>query len=75
LARDEIPPGAAGYDRSGDFPWENVRAINSLGLNAIFVPEAYGGAGLSYAVYLACVREISAGCAATGMIWATNSTR
>jgi acyl-CoA dehydrogenase len=72
LCRDEIAPGAAEYDRSAEFPWENVRAINALGLNAMFVPEAYGGAGLSYAAYLACVREISAACASTGIIWATN---
>jgi acyl-CoA dehydrogenase len=72
LARDEIAPRAADYDRSSEFPWDNVRAINALGLNAMFVPEAYGGAGLSYAAYLACVREISAACAATGSIWATN---
>src|ERR1041385_9348321 len=72
LCRDEIAPRAAEYDRSGDFPWENVQAINALGLNAMFVPEAYGGAGLSYAAYLACVREISAACASTGIIWATN---
>jgi len=36
------------------------------------VPEAYGGMGLSYICYLACVREISRACAATGIIWATN---
>jgi len=72
LARDEIAPRAAEYDRGGDFPWENVAAINGLGLNAMFVPEAYGGAALSYAAYLACVREISAACASTGIIWATN---
>jgi acyl-CoA dehydrogenase len=72
LARDEIAPRAAAYDRSGEFPWDNVKAINALGLNAMFVPEEYGGAGLSYAVYLACVREISAACASTGIIWATN---
>jgi acyl-CoA dehydrogenase len=45
---------------------------HALGLNGIFVPEAYGGAGLGYAVYLACVREISRVCASTGIIWATN---
>src|SRR4029077_1091657 len=72
LARDEIAPRPAAYDRTSEFPWDNVRAINGLGLNAMFVPEAYGGAGLSYAAYLACVREISAACAATGSIWATN---
>ncbi len=72
LARDQIAKRAAEYDRSGEFPWDNIRAINALGLNAMFVPEAYGGAGLSYAAYLACVREISAACASTGIIWATN---
>ncbi len=72
LARDRIATRAAGYDRSGDFPWDNVRDINALGLNAMFVPEAYGGAGLGYAAYLACVRELSKACASTGIIWATN---
>ncbi|HWD57278.1 MAG TPA: acyl-CoA dehydrogenase family protein [Stellaceae bacterium] len=72
IARDEIAPRASGYDRDAAFPWENIEAINALGLNAMFIPEAYGGAGLSYAAYLACVREISAACASTGIIWATN---
>ena len=72
LARDAIAPRAEHHDRSGEFPWENVKAINALGLNGMFVPEAYGGAGLSYAAYLACVREISQACASTGVIWATN---
>jgi alkylation response protein AidB-like acyl-CoA dehydrogenase len=72
LARDEIAPRAAGYDKASEFPRKNIEAINALGLNAMFVPEEYGGAGLSYAAYLACVREISAACASTGIIWATN---
>ena len=72
LARAKIAPRAAEYDRSGDFPHANVEAINALGLNAMFIPEAYGGAEMSYAAYLECVREISAACASTGVIWATN---
>ncbi len=72
LAREQIAPRAAAYDRSGEFPWDNIKAINALGLNAMFVPEAYGGAPLSYAAYLECVREISKACASTGVIWATN---
>jgi acyl-CoA dehydrogenase len=72
LARDTIAPAAAEYDRTGAFPWDNVKAINALGLNAMFIPEAYGGAPLSYAAYLECVREISKACASTGVIWATN---
>jgi len=71
VAREKIAPRADGFDRSGEFPWDNVRDINALGLNAMFVPEAYGGAPLSYRCYLACVREVSKACAATGIIWAT----
>ena len=72
LARDQLAPRAARYDVTGEFPHDNVRAINALGLNAMFIPEAYGGAQMSYAAYLECVREISKACAATGIIWATN---
>jgi acyl-CoA dehydrogenase len=72
LARDTIAPRAAEHDRTGEFPHENISAIHQLGLNAMFIPEAYGGAPLSYAAYLECVREISKACASTGVIWATN---
>ena len=72
LARDTIAPRAEQYDRSGEFPHDNVKAINALGLNAMFIPDAHGGAEMSYAAYLECVREISKACASTGVIWATN---
>jgi alkylation response protein AidB-like acyl-CoA dehydrogenase len=71
LASDVIAPRAAHYDRTAEFPWDNVKAINELGLNAMFVPEAYGGQPVSYCAYLACVREISKACAATGSVWST----
>jgi acyl-CoA dehydrogenase len=72
LARERIAPRAEHFDRTAEFPWEHVKAINELGLNAMFIPEAYGGAQMSYTAYLACAREISQACAATGIIWATN---
>ncbi len=72
LAQERIAPRAEGYDRAGTYPADNINEMNELGMNAMFVPEAYGGIGLSYAVYLACVREISKACASTGIIWATN---
>lgn len=72
LARERIAPRAEHFDRTAEFPWENVKAINELGLNAMFIPEQYGGALMSYTAYLACAREISQACAATGIIWATN---
>ena len=72
LARGEIMQRAEQHDRSGEFPHANVTAINALGLNAMFIPEAHGGAQMSYAAYLECVREISKACASTGIVWATN---
>jgi len=72
LARSELMVRAEHYDKTGEFPWENVKAINNLGLNAMFIPEEYGGAKLSYTAYLECVREIAKACASTGIIWATN---
>ena len=72
LCRDQIGPRAAAYDESAEFPWDNVKAINELGLNAMFVPDDYGGAQLSYNAYLACQRELAKACAATAIIWGTN---
>jgi len=72
LCENQIKTRAEGLDASGEFPWDNVNAINELGLNGVFIPEAYGGAGLSFAAYLHCVRLISSACASTGIVWATN---
>lgn len=71
LAAEAIAPRAAALDASKAFPWENVKAINALGLNGLFVPEAYGGAPMRYAVYIECARLIAAACASTGIVWST----
>ena len=48
LAVGKIAPRAAQYDQSGEFPWDNIAAINALGLNAMFAPADYGGAAAAY---------------------------
>jgi acyl-CoA dehydrogenase len=72
LSHEMIAPDAARYDRAGEFPWANVEGINALGLNAVFIPEAYGGSPMPYRLYLAVVKLISEACASTGIIYATN---
>ena len=71
LCRDQIGPRATAYDKSGEFPWDNIDGINELGLNGMFIPEEYGGAQMTYCAYLTAVREIGKACAATGLIWGT----
>jgi len=72
IADTVIAPNAARYDREEAFPQASVDVVKSLGLNAIFVPEAYGGAPMSYRLYLAVVQTIAEACASTGVIYATN---
>jgi alkylation response protein AidB-like acyl-CoA dehydrogenase len=71
IAEEVIAPNAARYDAEETFPQDSVDAIKALGLNAIFVPEAYGGAPMPYRLYLAVVQAISEACASTGIIYAT----
>ncbi|WFP65564.1 MULTISPECIES: acyl-CoA dehydrogenase family protein [unclassified Mesorhizobium] len=72
LCQELIGPSAEHHDRTGEFPAENLAALNALGLNAIFVPEAYGGSPMSYRLYLEVVKTIAEACASTGIIYATN---
>src|SRR3546814_18505431 len=59
LARDVVAPRAADYDRREACPVENIEAMNALGMNAMFVPEAYGGLGPGYPVSLPFVPALS----------------
>ena len=72
LASKVIGPNASGFDERKEFPWANIAAFKEMGLNGIFIPEAYGGSPLSYRCYLEVVRIISEACAATGIIFGTN---
>lgn len=71
VCEDVIRPNAEETDRSGEFPWANIKAINELGLNGLFVPEAYGGTPMSFRLYVAVVKMLSEACASTGIIYAT----
>lgn len=72
VASEVIASNAEEADRTGEFPWASVNALNELGLNAIFVPEEYGGAPMRVRLYLEVVKIISEACASTGIIYATN---
>src|SRR5437763_13872354 len=71
LADDVIAARAAEIDRTGEFPWDNVRALTAIGANAIFVPAAYGGLGMSYRLYLAVVKIIAEDRGATRILYST----
>ena len=63
FAESEIRPIAATIDETHDFPLETARKMGELGLMGMFVPEAYGGAGMDYVSYVIAIEELSRVCA------------
>jgi acyl-CoA dehydrogenase len=68
FCKSEIAPLAAQYDRSGEFPWVQLRKLAEIGLLGAGVPEEYGGAGLDSVTYAMCLEEICKADASVGVI-------
>ena len=74
LASEEIAPRAAEYDRSREFPWDNIKKMAELGLMGVMVPEQYGGAEMNTLAYVLIIEEVSKACASTGVITAVQNS-
>lgn len=74
FAESEIRPVAAAIDESHEFPAENTRKMAELGLLGMFVPEQYGGAGMTYLSYVVAIEELSRVCASHGVIASVNNS-
>ncbi len=59
FARSEIAPRVKEWDESQAFPRDVFAKLGELGMLGVLVPEAWGGAGLSYIDYIHVVDEIS----------------
>jgi alkylation response protein AidB-like acyl-CoA dehydrogenase len=74
FAEQEIRPIAAKIDETHEFPLENAKKMGELGLMGMFVPEAYGGAGMDYLSYTIAIEELSRVCASHGVIASVNNS-
>ncbi len=74
FAESEIRPIAAKIDETHEFPAENTKKMAELGLLGMFVPEEWGGAGLSYLAYVVAIEELSRVCASHGVIASVNNS-
>lgn len=73
FAEREMRPISLDYDKKGGVPWDIVKKAHALGLDTAFIPEAYGGGGISSVLTQVIVmEELNWGCAgmATGLIGA-----
>jgi alkylation response protein AidB-like acyl-CoA dehydrogenase len=55
------------HDRDASFPFANFADFAECGLLAMCIPEAYGGAGATYAQYVRVSEEIGRSCGATAL--------
>ena len=74
FATNELEPAAVEIDKTGEFPWTNIKKMAELGLLGIIVPEEFGGGGMDYLSLAIAVEEISQACASSGVIVAVNQT-
>jgi alkylation response protein AidB-like acyl-CoA dehydrogenase len=73
FAKELIAPHAAQCDLDCTFPREALNGLAAMGLYAVAVPEALGGAGMGYTELAVACEEISAGDCATATIVSVNN--
>ncbi|WP_039828592.1 acyl-CoA dehydrogenase family protein [Nocardia testacea] len=69
----EVAPRAAELDATHTFAHESVQALARAGLCGLVFPERLGGSGDSNVAYAAAMEEITAGCAATSLVFMTQT--
>ena len=74
FAEQFIRPYVMQWDEEQHFPLPVLKEMGKLGLMGVLVPEAYGGAGLSYLEYVAVISEISRVCGAIGLSVAAHNS-
>ncbi len=64
-----LAPRAAGLDKRGEFPWDNIRGMAEIGLFGLTIDEEYGGGGGTTRQLAIVVEEIARGCGSTSVIY------
>jgi len=68
LAESVFCPRAAGIDRTEQYPWDNVAALNEAGFMGMTLPRDLGGQGRDFLDATLVVEEIAKCCAVTARI-------
>lgn len=69
----EVAPRARALDRDHVFAEESYQALARAGLGGVLFPEDLGGLGLSTVAYALAMEEITSGCAATSLVYMTQT--
>jgi alkylation response protein AidB-like acyl-CoA dehydrogenase len=73
VTASEVVPRAAGLDATGHFAHESYQALAAAGLGGLVFPPELGGSGDSHVAYAVVMEEVAAGCAATSLVFMTQT--
>ncbi len=73
VAETYVRPIAAELDRTGEYPWAVVKAMQEEGMFGLWIPEEYGGKGAGILDLVLVVEELSRACGGVGVSYAVNA--
>ena len=74
FAKEYVEPVAAEFDKTGEFPTENVKRMAELGFLGLPFDKKYEGQGTDNVSYAAVVEEIAKACASHAIIVSANNS-
>lgn len=74
LAREEFAPNAMEFDKTKQFPAENLKKLAELGLMGMMVPPEYDGSGADTISYVLALSEVAYACASTAVVMSVHNS-
>ena len=73
VAEKFVRPVAAELDRTGEYPWSVIKALQEYDLMGIWMPKEYGGQGAGVLDLCVVVEQLSRACGGVGVAYAVNA--
>jgi alkylation response protein AidB-like acyl-CoA dehydrogenase len=73
IAVEKVKPVAAKYDQSEEFPWDVLKVIADADLFGLFIPEEYGGMGVSVLNLCIATEELARACGGIAVCYAASA--
>jgi len=73
IALNHVKPIAAELDRTGEYPWQVIKALQDKGMMGMWIPKDYGGAGGGLLDLCIVCEEISRVCGGIGCTYVVNA--
>lgn len=73
IAEEKIRPVAAKYDQTEEYPWDIIKVIGESDLFGLFIPEEFGGMGISVLNLCLATEELSRACGGIAVCYAASA--